>query len=66
VADNTFSDKQKIVRWTGPIPTCDECGAESGMDLLEVTTFGDDGPRFIEMPSRRCPNGPHVEEARRG
>ena len=63
---DTFDGRAFVTRLTRDKKRCSECGAEEATVLMEVTTFGDAQPRYIEVqetPSRRCPNGPHYVDA---
>jgi hypothetical protein len=55
--DDTFNDL--YVRADRPLPRCSVCGAESLTEFMDATTF-DERVR-VEIPTRRCPNGPHED-----
>ena len=58
--DATFSDL--YVPWGKPLPRCSVCFAETLTEVIDVSTF--DQRIQMEIPTRRCPNGPH--EVHRG
>jgi hypothetical protein len=58
-------DGRIFVRRMGSKSVCSVCGAEEAVQLVEITSFSDANACFIEVPevpSRRCPNGPHYAE----
>lgn len=43
------------------VPVCEDCGALSKMELIDITSFGAERA-YLESPTHECPNGPHVVE----
>ncbi len=54
----TFTHREYRIPIADPT-RCADCGALSETYTHEVTLFGDDFHRLIEVESNRCPNGPH-------
>lgn len=55
----TFTHRVDIIRHR-PLPVCADCGEPSTLELINVTSMGDEVPVLMERPTLQCPNGPHV------
>jgi hypothetical protein len=58
-------DGRIFVQRMGNKRLCSVCGAEEAVRLVEITSFDSENASFIEfpeVPSRRCPNGPHYAD----